>query len=545
MLANYFTLRAIVREWQSTLAGREIVTAYSQSKGELTIVVGSGEDQVWSLRIATRAPLRFLYAHQGQNRAKRNTRTIFEHVAGESVVRFSIADADRQIRLELSNGHAIRIDLFGSRSNVYLLDGDGVVLDKFRDIGTAPGGRPPEPRHDQLPDSAEELRMRMAANSGTVVQRLQKSISVFDRTLAEEAVFRARAPGKSDIDQDDIFQAVCTIRDAFESTAARVYSEDGTVRVLSAIRLESRNEFDEETFPTMNQATAFFVRRKLADSGLENIRNPLRSAVTSRLERSSRRLSRMKEELANPSRADQYEVFGHLLMASQSLVEPGLDSVTLEDVISGSGMATVKLDPLLGVVQNAERYYDKARKVRQSRITSDARIEKAATEVDRLVDLQNAIQELKTRDDVVRFKKDRADDLSWLSGSKDGGELQVPFRQFDIGDGYLVWVGRNATQNDELTLHAARKYDYWLHARGVAGSHVVLRVPIRNVRPPRSVIEKAAAIAAYFSKARTSSYAPVIFTEKKFVRKPRKSPAGSVLVEREEVIMVEPGIPSD
>ena len=545
MLANYFTLRAIVREWQSTLAGREIVTAYSQSKGELTIVVGSWEDQVWSLRIATRAPLRFLYAHQGQNRAKRNTRTIFEHVAGESVVRFSIADADRQIRLELSNGHAIRIDLFGSRSNVYLLDGDGVVLDKFRDIGTAPGGRPPEPRHDQLPDSAEELRMRMAANSGTVVQRLQKSISVFDRTLAEEAVFRARAPGKSDIDQDDIFQAVCTIRDAFESTAARVYSEDGTVRVLSAIRLESRNEFDEETFPTMNQATAFFVRRKLADSGLENIRNPLRSAVTSRLERSSRRLSRMKEELANPSRADQYEAFGHLLMASQSLVEPGLDSVTLEDVISGSGMATVKLDPLLGVVQNAERYYDKARKVRQSRITSDARIEKAATEVDRLVDLQNAIQELKTRDDVVRFKKDRADDLSWLSGSKDGGELQVPFRQFDIGDGYLVWVGRNATQNDELTLHAARKYDYWLHARGVAGSHVVLRVPIRNVRPPRSVIEKAAAIAAYFSKARTSSYAPVIFTEKKFVRKPRKSPAGSVLVEREEVIMVEPGIPSD
>jgi predicted ribosome quality control (RQC) complex YloA/Tae2 family protein len=253
----------------------------------------------------------------------------------------------------------------------------------------------------------------------------------------------------------------------------------------------------------------------------------------------------MKEELANPSRADQYEAFGHLLMASQSLVEPGLDSVTLEDVISGSGMATVKLDPLLGVVQNAERYYDKARKVRQSRITSDARIEKATSEVDRLVDLQNAIQELKTRDDVVRFKKDRADDLSWLSGSKDGGELQVPFRQFDIGDGYLVWVGRNATQNDELTLHAARKYDYWLHARGVAGSHVVLRVPIRNVRPPRSVIEKAAAIAAYFSKARTSSYAPVIFTEKKFVRKPRKSPAGSVLVEREEVIMVEPGIPSD
>ena len=545
MLANYFTLRAIVREWQSTLAGREIVTAYSQSKGELTIVVGSGEDQVWSLRIATRAPLRFLYAHQGQNRAKRNTRTIFENVAGESVVRFSIADADRQIRLELSNGRAIRIDLFGSRSNVYLLDGDGVVLDRFRDVGTAPGGRPPEPRQDQIPHSAEELRTKMAAISGTVVQRLQKSISIFDRTLAEEAVFRARARDDGDIDQNDIFQAVCTIRDAFESTAARVYSEDGTVRVLSAIRLESRTEFEEETFPTMNQATAFFVRRKLADSGLENIRNPLRSAVTSRLERSSRRLSRMKEELANPSRADQYEAFGHLLMASQSLVEPGLDSVTLEDVISGSGMATVKLDPLLGVVQNAERYYDKARKVRQSRITSDARIEKATSEVDRLVDLQNAIQELKTRDDVVRFKKDRADDLSWLSGSKDGGELQVPFRQFDIGDGYLVWVGRNATQNDELTLHAARKYDYWLHARGVAGSHVVLRVPIRNVRPPRSVIEKAAAIAAYFSKARTSSYAPVIFTEKKFVRKPRKSPAGSVLVEREEVIMVEPGIPSD
>jgi len=124
-------------------------------------------------------------------------------------------------------------------------------------------------------------------------------------------------------------------------------------------------------------------------------------------------------------------------------------------------------------------------------------------------------------------------------------DLEVPFRRYMLADGYEVWVGRNARQNDRLTLQYARKYDLWMHARGVGGSHTVLRLPGKSVHPPAAVVEQAAAIAAYFSKARTSSMVPVIVTERKYVRKPRKSRPGTVIVERERVLLVEPVLPGE
>ena len=60
---------------------------------------------------------------------------------------------------------------------------------------------------------------------------------------------------------------------------------------------------------------------------------------------------------------------------------------------------------------------------------------------------------------------------------------RIPFRRFILGEGYEVWIGRNARQNDALTFRHARKYDLWMHARGVAGSHAVLRLPSRDAQP--------------------------------------------------------------
>ena len=115
--------------------------------------------------------------------------------------------------------------------------------------------------------------------------------------------------------------------------------------------------------------------------------------------------------------------------------------------------------------------------------------------------------------------------------------------RYTVHGGYEVWVGRNARQNDTLTLRHARKEDLWLHARGVPGSHVVLRRPNRNVPADRRAVEEAAAIAAYWSDARTSRLAPVQVTERKYVRKPKGSPPGAVIVTHEDVVLVEPGLP--
>jgi hypothetical protein len=112
------------------------------------------------------------------------------------------------------------------------------------------------------------------------------------------------------------------------------------------------------------------------------------------------------------------------------------------------------------------------------------------------------------------------------------------FKRFEV-EGFEILVGKNSKNNDLLTQQYAYKEDLWLHARDATGSHVVLKYRAGK-KFPNSVIETAASLAAYFSKRRNETMAPVIVTPKKFVRKPKGSADGQVIVEKEEVVMVEP-----
>ena len=124
-------------------------------------------------------------------------------------------------------------------------------------------------------------------------------------------------------------------------------------------------------------------------------------------------------------------------------------------------------------------------------------------------------------------------------GKKEKAKIKnLPYHEFEY-EGWQIFIGRNAKANDELTLKVANKDDLWLHAKDVAGSHVIIRQkPGQNF--PTKVIETAAALAAANSKRKTDSLCPVIYTLKKFVRKMKGAPAGQVIVEKEEVVLVEP-----
>lgn len=116
------------------------------------------------------------------------------------------------------------------------------------------------------------------------------------------------------------------------------------------------------------------------------------------------------------------------------------------------------------------------------------------------------------------------------------------YKRFELGEGFTAFVGKNASNNDELTMRFAKPNDLWFHARGTSGSHVVLKLN-KPEKPPKHILEKAAELAAYYSGARNAKYVPVIYTFKKFVRKPKGANIGAVVVSKEEVIMVEPKLP--
>src|SRR5690606_11068507 len=143
------------------------------------------------------------------------------------------------------------------------------------------------------------------------------------------------------------------------------------------------------------------------------------------------------------------------------------------------------------------------------------------------------------------FVDEEKEALERLLGREGAGEEAEPFRRFPLPGGLEAWVGKNAKGNAALTTRYAQPHDLWLHARGVAGSHVVVRRPSRTETPDRRAVEAAAALAAYFSQARTQPLAPVTVTERKYVRPVKGGPPGLVRVDREDVVMVAPRRPSD
>lgn len=507
--------------------------AYSQHRGSLILVFQDESGGLHSINLSLRTPVRHLFRYEGSNRSRRNVVDLFPRLRKRTLETIRMAEGDRLVTWEFNDGLSLVMVPFGAKANAFLVDSDSTVIDSFR--GEA-GGPAPEPVRADMPDSPAAVERLLAG--GKPVSRLWPLLS---GPLRDELLFRV---GGTE-DPERLFEVAGSIRQELEIPSPRMYrDEDGapTLSLIELTHLHSEGDGDEEMFDTVDDAVRVCARRRLALNRFEGAYKPLLQAIRKRHSQASRSLERVEEELSQPSRADSYEHLGHVMMAQLHMVEEGSEVARLPDLLGDGSIVTIRLDPAKSAVENAQRLYERAKSTRASREAAQERLGGLKRQLSQLDHLLEEVKGLSDASEVADFRKTHATLLSTLqraSSENDG----IPYRRFELDDGYEVWVGRNAKQNDDLTLRDARPFDLWMHARGVAGSHTVLRVKGRTDSPPRHVVERAAAIAAWFSKSRTSALAPVIVTQRKYVRKPRKSPAGSVRVDREDVILIEPGLP--
>ena len=182
--------------------------------------------------------------------------------------------------------------------------------------------------------------------------------------------------------------------------------------------------------------------------------------------------------------------------------------------------------------KNAEIYYSKAKKQQLEVARLQQELSKKEQEIDIL---KKQLQDVQTIYDIKVLR-------AFISSSgleeKAHTEERLPFHEFEF-NGFRILVGKNAKSNDVLTLRYAFKDDLWLHAKDVAGSHVLIKHQAGK-KIGKDVIERAAQLAAYYSKRKNETLCPVTVTPRKFVRKRKGDPAGTVVVEKEDTILVEP-----
>jgi predicted ribosome quality control (RQC) complex YloA/Tae2 family protein len=278
------------------------------------------------------------------------------------------------------------------------------------------------------------------------------------------------------------------------------------------------------------------------DAAIPSYFNHLRSRAAAAARRDMKRLERLRNnlagDLADAARSEEFRHFGNLLVTHRQLLRRGMKSFTVRD-FSGEREVTIPLDPARPIEANIRSYFVKAKKGEKGLLIIRNRKREVERSIADQQTLVSRVEQMTEPSEIIAFiPREKT-----LRAPRRGASPEEQFRRFPIDDRHTVFVGRTDKENDILTHHFASTQDLWFHAQGVSGSHVILKGAHRST--PAAVIEKAAAIAAYFSKARHSATVPVIYAEKRYVRKPRKAKPGTAICLRGKTIFVSPEIPRE
>jgi predicted ribosome quality control (RQC) complex YloA/Tae2 family protein len=511
---NYYFLRPLSHALDALMRGTVISECFSQNKDELIIRFETMTEPFF-IKASLEPAFSCLAFPANFHRARKNSVDLFPILIGQRVASVRCVENERSIALALSNNLTLLFKMHANRSNVLLFEHNAVIAlfrnnlaaDEGLDLSTI----------DRTIDWSYEAFIQHQANPGALYFTFGK---VTWKYLAQQG-FDTQPPAVR-------WQMIQDVRALLDKPVYRIAEANGTVYlsllpVPAVVReftdpLEAINEF----FYTYTHQAAFVRERQAAIASLRE-----------KLKGSENYYQKTFEKLAEVERDTNYKTWADLIMAYMHTLHPGQETVTLPDFYNDQNTVTIKLKKDLSPQKNAEAFY---RKAKNQHIEIQRLQQSLETKEKEMAGLRQEIATLEASTDLktVRAEVGR----NPVFAVKEKQPVPLPYHEF-IYHGFKIWVGKNAQSNDTLTLRYGYKEDLWLHAKDVPGSHVLIKHQA-NKPFPKDVIERAAELAAYNSKRKTETLCPVVVTPRKYVRKRKGDPAGAVVVEREEVILVVP-----
>ncbi|HMU56028.1 MAG TPA: NFACT RNA binding domain-containing protein [Nitrospira sp.] len=274
-----------------------------------------------------------------------------------------------------------------------------------------------------------------------------------------------------------------------------------------------------------------------ASATLEQAKDLRRRALKKTIQKARRRIEAWREDLAKATRFREYARYGELLKANLGMIRKGMNQVLLTDYFDPAmPEISLPLDGTKSAQGNMEDYFRKYRKYLAAQQELQPRIAQAEQDLEglrqELVEIEQGTWSPSiTESSHGPFRPSRR------AEARQANQRRAPFKRFVSADGLTILVGRNATENEELTFGLANSDDLWLHARGVPGSHVVVRMEKGKDAPPATLLD-AATLALLYSDLKKSGKGEIIYTRRKWVKKAKNQAPGTVLVTREQALTV-------
>ena len=561
----------LVKELNETIINGRISKIAQPENDALLLTIKGNHGQI-RLLLSASASLPLIYLTK-ENKPSPLTAPNFcmllrKHIANGKIIKIYQPHMERIINFEIEHLNELGdichkvliVEIMGKHSNIIFCNDHGMVIDSIKHISAQVSsvrevlpGRDyfiPETQGKSNPLSASrELFWEKAYGRPLPVQKaIYTAFTGISPVVASELCFRAGIDGDRpsesllEEEKEHLFHHFTWLMDDIREGNFRPnLIKNGKEPIeFSAVGLSQYADYKALEYRSISEVLETFYADKDIFTRIRQKSADLRKVVNTVLERSRKKYDLQQKQLHDTKKRDKYKVYGELIHTYGYHLEENSKKLEALNYYTNE-MVSIPLDPQLTPQENAQKYFDKYNKLKRTYEALTELTEETKEEILHLESISTSLDIAISEDDLTQIKEELVQ-FGYVKKKHTNKKTKIKSKPFHYlsSDGYHMYVGKNNFQNDELTFKFATGNDWWFHAKGMPGSHVVVKT--NGDELPDRTFEEAGRLAAYYSNGRGTDKVEIDYLEKKHVKKPNGSKPGFVVYYTNYSLVASPDI---
>ncbi len=583
MAFDGLVISALTDEFARCLTGGRINKIYQPESDELILTIkNNGNNYRLLLSASASLPLAYLTENNKNNPAiaPNFCMLLRKHINGGRILSVTQPTLERIIVFEIEHLNDLGdictkkliVELMGKHSNIIFAKPDNTIIDSIKHISlnvssvreVLPGRTwfipDTQNKHNPLTIDKENFEQTVMTKPVPTAKAIYTSLTGISPAVAEEIAFRANVDsavspaGLSEAEKtavyeqfellmNDIRSHVYTPNVIMKNGEPSDFSVTAQTRYLAFNKAGEEPVYTSTVFDSISALLEYYYAAKSTVTRIRQKSSDLRRIVSTALERNLKKYDLQMKQMKDTEKRDKYKVYGELINAYGYGLEPGAKSLTCLNYYTNEDI-TIPLDTQLTAQENAVKYFDRYNKLKRTFEALTELIEETKKEIEHLESISTALDIALYEDDLVEIKEELMN-FGYVR-RKNTGKNQKKQKitskpmHYISSDGFHIYVGKNNLQNEEVTFKYADGGDWWFHAKGVPGSHVIVKTEGKEL--PDRTFEEAGKLAAYYSKNRDAQKVEIDYIQRKHVKKGAGGIPGFVIYHTNYSLLIEPDI---
>lgn len=573
MALDGIVISNLVYELNNKLSNARI-SKIAQPETDELLFTCKGPNGNHRLAISASASLPFVYLTQENKPSPLQAPTfcmvLRKHIANGKILRVYQPGLERIIHFEVEHLNELGdlckktliVELMGKHSNIIFCNEEGIIIDSIKRISSATSSVRevlpnreyfiPTTQGDKLNPqliSKEDFVSNIANKPMCISKAIYTTFTGISPLIANEITYRAGLDGDmpvSGLDEAQLLHLsnnfIWFMEDIKEHKYTPTIVRNGKEPIdYSSVPLTMYAHYESTTFETISEVLESYYAERNSYSRIRQKSVDLRKIVSTALERNVKKYDLQIKQQRDADKKEKYKLYGELLQAYGYGIEAGAKFAEVENYYDNNNLIKIPLDPDLSALDNSKKFFEKYGKLKRTSEALEGLIEETHTQILHLESIQNALDIATSADDLIQIKEELME-YGFIKKNRSAKKEKSKSKPFHYRstDGYDIFVGKNNYQNDELSFKVATGNDWWFHAKGMPGSHVIVKS--NNEELPDKVFEEAGRLAGYYSKGRDNEKIEIDYLQKKNLKKPSGAAPGFVVYYTNYSLVIEPDI---